>query len=325
MLRPSPLVSDLPTLHFILAPAAHPASIAAAALATMPWAKPSLPSPAIVYLPPAAAPTAVHLRLPVRAALEQAGATLAVAPQGSIAAERSLGALFEAGRKDSAEAPFVVVRRAVDAALLDAAMAQARKSATGRRVLKQAEAALGGRPVPLQVRDLGGNLGEYDYMAGVLRLDRALLASDLKQAAATLIHEIVHVLQHQEGVPAEALELELEAHIVSMAVSRELGIALNSFEAAAAKALAKGPRAYADWMAGQLPGKVRLLDSDLRRAREQLADEVDDLENAARVSAKRLSWARRDLSLLKSRKGRDAYQAFADRVLRLIKGNRHKV
>lgn len=260
-------------------------------------------------------------RLPVRAALEQAGAALAVAPQGGFAAEKSLSSLFEAGRKEpsAVHAPLLAVRRASDAALLDAALAEARKSKTGRRVLARAEKAMDGRPLPLQVRDLRGNLGEYDYMAGILRLDRAHLENDPKQAAATLVHELVHVLQHRDGVPAEALEMELEAHLVSMAVSKELGIPLGGFESAAAKALTKGPKAYADWMAGQLPGKVRLLDSTMARAEEHLESEVDDLENAERVSAERLDWARRDLALLKSRKGRAAYRALADRALRLIK------
>ncbi|TPW20417.1 MAG: hypothetical protein FD126_1705 [Elusimicrobia bacterium] len=335
MFRPAPLPSDMPTLHFILAPSVHPTSLAAAALAPLPSLKASLPLPVIVQLSPApqkgiavALPLPLageggvrEFRLPIRAALEQAGAELSVAPQGGFAAANSLGALFEAGRKEApaVQAPLLVIRRASDTALLDAALAEARKSKTGRRVLARAEKAMGGSPLPLQVRDLRGNLGEFDYMAGVLRLDRAHLESDPKQAAATLVHELVHVLQHREGVPAEALEMELEAHIFSMTVSRELGIPLGGFETAAAKALAKGPRAYADWMAGQLPGKVRLLDSDFKTAVEQLEMEVDDLENAPRVSAERLDWARSDLSLLKSRKGRAAYRALADRVLRLIK------
>lgn len=335
VIRPTSLPADLPTLHFILAPAAHPAALASRTLASLPSFTPTLPKPVIVQLSPSAAvlPAApavlsgagrTDLRLPVRAALEQAGAALAVAPQGGFAAEQSLATLFEAGRKaaPAVEPALLAVRRASDAALLEAAMSEARKSATGRRVLARAEKAMGGKPLPLQVRDLGRNLGEYDYMAGVLRLDRAHLESDPKQAAATLVHELVHVLQHREGVPAEALEMELEAHLVSMAVSRELGIPLGGFEAAAAKAVAKGPKAYADWMAGQLPGKVRLLDSDMARATEHLESEVDDLENAARVSAERLGWARRDLALLKSRKGRAAYRALAARVLRLIKENR---
>lgn len=338
MFRPAPLPADMPTLHFILAPSVLPTSLAAAALAPLPSLKASLPLPVIVELAPApaaaaalalpapqvAVPQAMDSRLPVRAALEQAGAALAVAPQDAFSAERALGTLFEAGRKDapSVPAPILAIRRASDAALLDAALAEARRSKTGRRVLARAEKAMGGRPLPLQVRDLRGNLGEYDYMAGVLRLDRAHLENDPKQAAATLVHELVHVLQHREGVPAEALEMELEAHLVSMAVSGELGIPLNGFEAAAAKALAKGPKAYADWMAGQLPGKVRLLDSTMARAAEHLEAEVDDIENAPRISAERLEWARRDLALLRSRKGRAAYRALADRVLKLIKTKR---
>ena len=345
--RPSPLPMDLPTLHFILAPT-HPAVIAASFLNTLPSAKPVLPAPVIFPLTPPAAATALpavalplpdvaplplplagerggrELRLPVRAALEDVGAQLAVVEPGSVGAGRSLDSLYEAGRH-SAEAPVVQARRLSDAALLDAALAEARKSATGRRVLARAEKAFGGKPMAVQVRDLGRNLGEYDYMAGVLRMDRAHLEADPKQAAATLVHELTHVLQHREGVPAEALELELEAHIVSMAVSRELGIPLNGFEAAAAQALKRGPKAYADWMAGQLPGKVRLLDSTLDAAFDHLETEVDDLENADRVSAERLDWARRDLALLKSPKGRAAYRAFADRVLRLIRRSRGTV
>lgn len=337
--RPAPLPADMPTLHFILAPSVLPTALATAALAPFPSLRATLPVPVIVELAPAphgalaalpaplvptvaAAPARnTDARLPVRAALEQAGAALDVAPHGGFAAGEALGALFEAGRKDApaVQAPLLAIRRASDAALLDAALAEAKKSPTGRRVLARAEKALGGKPLPLQVRDLRGNLGEYDYMAGVMRVDRAHLESDPKGAAATLIHELVHVLQHRDGVPAEALEMELEAHLVSMAVSRELGIPLGGFESAAAKALANGPKAYADWMAGQLPGKVRLLDRGLASAVELLESEVDDLENAPRVSAERLEWARRDLALLKSRKGRAAYRALADRVLRLIR------
>lgn len=318
----SPLAPSLPTAFPLGAPGLSPI------LPVLPAAAVPIQLPRAVPAP-AAAPTAF-------AVLSQASAQLA-APKGA-APQAVLSRVFEGARaaEASADAPsvsFLAPASRADAPRIAAVVAEARRSKTGRRVLERAERLLAKKPLRVEVHDLKGDYGAYDYAKDVLILDRAHLA-DAGMSAATLVHELLHVLQHQMGVPAEALEMELEAHLVTFDVLRELGVPVpkGGFSEAALAALAKGPRAYVDWMAGQLPGKTRLAYASLADVQRGLEYEVDELEDQADSAADsrragvltRLAWAQRDLALVRSKKGAAAYRAFTRRVLALVARRRDK-
>ncbi len=304
---PAPLIT--PSLALLL-PAARPLA---------------LPTPTVICVPfaiPAAADASPRAALQSTAKAVAAGKT------------PFLDALFDsrAARSGAVETASVVglaPENAHAAGRVEAVVDTLRGSAAGRRILAKATRILAGRPLPIEVRDLGKNLGEYDYIAGVLRIDRKVMSGDPRDAAATLAHELVHIIQHQEGVPAEALELELEAHILTFDVMRELGLdpRSNSFSKGALDALQKGPRAYVDWMAGQLAGKPHLVYGSLSDVSERFSSDVEDLaEKAEEATGKReqalsarLWWAQRDLDLVRSKKGKAAYRAMAARVLRLMR------
>ncbi|MBI4349000.1 MAG: hypothetical protein HY553_19335 [Elusimicrobia bacterium] len=227
------------------------------------------------------------------------------------------------GTADVPAAALAAARKS-DREFLALAVEAARASPTASDILDRAEALARrrGRPIAVRVRDLGNNFGEYDYMED--RLDiHARFRDDPALAAPTLAHELLHVLQHEEGVPAEALELELEAHILTLRVMEELGLESDggTFSAEAARRLALGPAAYIAWMQEQLPGRPLLIGSDLKTVRAGLEEEVADLEASERVGKRaraRLDWALHDLRLVASASGRRRYRAFADRVERLI-------
>ncbi|MCX5796177.1 MAG: hypothetical protein NTY77_11830 [Elusimicrobia bacterium] len=227
--------------------------------------------------------------------------------------------------------------RDADLQRLGGIVAASRAAPTGRKIVDAALALAKkeGKPIQVRFHDLKGNLGEYDYMSRVLYLDRRYADGDTNLAAATLVHELLHILQHAEGVPSEALEMELEAHVVTLKVLAELGVPAKrdgSFSAAAERELRKSPQAFEEWMAGQLSSKLRLNKGfaaameDLEAERDEIEEDVENLEEAyaehATAQAKgRLAKARErldavlaDIKVLKSPSGRAAYRKLAARV-----------
>ncbi|MDD5627615.1 MAG: hypothetical protein PHU21_01015 [Elusimicrobia bacterium] len=240
------------------------------------------------------------------------------------------------------ELSYLSVPRSADFQRLAGIVAAARESPTGRKILDAALALTKkeGRPIQVRFQELKGNLGEYDYLGRVLYLNRSYAEDEPSLGAATLVHELLHVLQHAEGVPSEALEMELEAHIVSLKVLDELGVPVGrdgSFSLAAARELRKSPQAYEEWMAGQLSGKLRLNQGfasaidDLEAERDQLEDTVADLEETydetgSAQARGRLARAQQslgaveaDIKLLRSSAGRAAYRKLAARVQALMR------
>ena len=220
--------------------------------------------------------------------------------------------------------------RDTDFLRLGAITAAAHTSPTGRKVLKAVMALTEkeGKPIQVRFQSLKGNLGEYDYMNRVLYLNRSYADGDPRLGAATLIHELTHILQHAQGVPSEALEMELEAHVITLLVLDELGIKPedeSSFSAAAVRELRKSPKAFEEWMAGQLPGKLRL-SKGLEEAVEDLEYEAEELEDslsraaASRQAkiAERLTAVQADIRKLKSRAGQAAYAKLAARAKALM-------
>jgi hypothetical protein len=282
--------------------------------------------PASVGFQPFAAAAAAAKEKPSSlTSLSSLGAKLAV-PAASAAPEGEL------------EPFWTGTERRGDAGLskLDAVVAAARRSKTGREILDKVDFLARERgPLPIEIKELrDSELGHYDYSLGILALDRAHASGDPRVAAATLLHELVHVLQHAGGqAPAEALEMELEAHAVSIKVLDELGVPedeRDTFSRELKRLLRdEGPAAYEAWLAEQLSGKLRRSDG--------AEDIVDVLENDAerwweaasrgkRGRDRLIALAERsqaDAEKLKTKKGRAAYARFAARVRALL-GKEHR-
>lgn len=258
--------------------------------------------------------------------LRRVAEALADAPDGS----SPLGALWDgavgrgAGLGSAPQLPACLrVAKAKDREFIAEAVQAARESPIARDILDRVEALVDkrGRPVRVVVGDLKNDWGHYDYVKDVLAIN-SRLRDDPAVAAPTLAHELLHILQHAEGVPAEALELELEAHIVTLRVMEELGIESDGggFSVEAARRLAIGPEEFIAWMKTQLPGKLLLIGSDFESLKSDLEDEVGELElKDGKRSRGRLDWALHDLELVRSPAGRKRYRAFADRVHALIR------
>ncbi len=234
----------------------------------------------------------------------------------------------------SAGAPgdFLETPKARQAATVAEVVAAAWESPTAREVLRKAErlARQSGERVPVVLRPLGNNYGEYDYIDRVLYLNSEVAARDIKEAAATLVHELVHVLQHTRNIPAESLEMELEAHVITLKVLDELGVARKDrggFSNAAERELRKGPDAYAAWMSSQLPDKILLAGADFDELAGEMEQEIDELQERldrlkspkalARAKAQ-LAAAERDLAIIRSPAGQKRCKDFAAHVKRIV-------
>lgn len=134
------------------------------------------------------------------------------------------------------------------AAVFKAAM----ESPTGRKVLARIEKLTReqGRPLTLVVLDLRSNNGEYVYDWEVVRMASRYRKLDPQLAAPIVVHELLHVAQKADGLPVDAVEMELEAHLITLRVIRELGVPLmpGSFEEGAHKALKKSAAKFVQYV-----------------------------------------------------------------------------
>ena len=99
------------------------------------------------------------------------------------------------------------------------------QSKTGRRVLRDIDAlsARRGHPTLVVVKRIANN-GEFRYDADIVVMDAAHRRRDPAQVAPIFAHELQHVLQRAMGLPADALELEIESYTVENRVWSELGV-----------------------------------------------------------------------------------------------------
>jgi hypothetical protein len=252
-------------------------------------------------------------------------APIAVAPAPIPDQAAPLGALFdgEAGRDEqpvsaSDLSTWLSISDAKTAEALDAAAELANQTKIGRRILWEAAKLLQSSPLPVDVLDLGKNHGEYDYLDTRLRLHQKLLRPENRAIlAATMIHELRHVTQHALGIPAESLEMEIEAHLDDLACMAELGVTPpeKTFARQSWEALKKGPEAFAELLAVALPGRPRLTSSTYARIEEELEEQLEDARRGKSARKKKLAAAiERDLDLIRSKEGRAAYRAFSRRV-----------
>ncbi|MDE2511733.1 MAG: hypothetical protein KGL74_11485, partial [Elusimicrobia bacterium] len=222
-------------------------------------------------------------------------------------------------------APFLSLHNREYASALDAAVTLARTTDAGRRALDAAEKALAaeGRTLSIDVKDLGGNWGEYDYLEGRMRLHRRLFEKGREaELAGTLAHELLHVSQHAAGLPSNALELEIEAHLQDLALMNELGLRTppHTFARQTEEALKKGPAAFIALIQLAVPGSPFLGESSFADIIDQLEGDLDSALARRGPRAEKYAQAiERDLKSLRSKKGRAGYKAFSQRVLAELK------
>ncbi len=226
-------------------------------------------------------------------------------------------------RDDSPVPPFLHLRDRRFAPALARAIELARSTGVGARAFDAAEAALDGGSIPLDVKDLGRNYGEWDYLNGRLRLDRRLFEPGREaDLAGTLAHELRHVAQHAQGLPSNALELEIEAHLEDLALLSELGLKTrpHTFSRQLEDALKQGPDAFVSLLQAAVPGSPYLGEQSPADIIEQLEEDLDDVAQKSGPRARKLAvQIENDLELLRSPKGRAAYQAFSARVRAQLK------
>jgi hypothetical protein len=224
-------------------------------------------------------------------------------------------------------APWLETDDAKIAAALDRAVAIARSTRAGRRALDAAEKTLfsEGRTLPILVLDLGRNYGEYDYLAKNMRLHSALFKKGREaELAGTIVHELTHVVQHGQGVPSNALEMEIEAHLQDLDMLAELGVKppKGTFARQALELLAKGPDKFIQLIQAAVPGSLFLGDSSLEDVLDQLEDDLAEQHRRAKRSktaAALIPVIERDLARLRTPEGASSYRAFSKRVLALLK------
>lgn len=210
-------------------------------------------------------------------------------------------------------------------AALERALDVARATRAGRLALETAEKVLAaqGRDLPVLVESLGRNYGEYDYVEKNMRLHSALFKRGREtDLAGTIVHELTHVAQHAEGIPSNALEMEIEAHLQDLDMLAELGQEPppNTFARQLWEALREGPRPFVELLQAAVPGTVYLGDMKMDDVLEQLEQDLDDQQGKKSKSAAGLAEViERDLDLLRSPEGQASYKAFSRRVRALLK------
>lgn len=223
-------------------------------------------------------------------------------------------------------APWLETSDPTIAAALDRAVTLARTTRAGRRALDRAEKTLAAerRTLPILVLDLGRNYGEYDYLARNMRLHESLFRKGREaELAGTIVHELTHVAQHGQGVPSNALEMEIEAHLQDLDMMAELGLKppKGTFARQALDLLAQGPEKFIELIQAAVPGSIFLGGSSLEDVLDQLEDDLADQRKRAkrsRTAAALIPVIERDLARLRSAEGAASYAAFSKRVLALL-------
>jgi hypothetical protein len=332
-----PLAAPLASVPFAgsaasLSPPSAAAPISSLVVSAPVAAVPALAPAAAVAAPadepakPAAAPASAPAALPaLRGGSALGGRHLNAfwdgfeAPETEDAVAEGFEAAAATSRDDAPSgAPFLALRDRRLAPAFERAIALARSTKSGARALDDAEAALAGRVLRVDVKDLGRNYGEWDYLNDRLRLDRKLFEPGREaDLAGTLAHELTHVAQHALGLPSNALELEIEAHLLDLAIMDELGLKTrpNTFSRQLVDALQKGPDAFVELLQAAVPGSPYLGEQSFADIQDQMEQDLDDLsgKNGAR-SQKLAAQIESDIELLRSKKGRAAYEAFSKRV-----------
>ena len=300
-----------------------------------------VPDPQVNLAPALLLPSPLPASLaPLSAAPLAAASADAPEPLEPAAALRSLNAFWDgvpaldafqaleplAGDAGERPAPWLSVSDPEAQAAVDRAVRLAKRTRVGRAALRDAEAALAGASLAVDVLDLQRNHGEFDYLAGRLRLHEKLtLPGQEATLAGTLVHELRHVAQHALGIPSNAREMEIEAHLDDLALLQELGLEPppKTFARQLADALAKGEDAFLELLEAAVPGTVLLGEGGFDEVRESLKDDLKRAKKRAKKGSEEdaalASVIERDLARLETAEGRAAYSSFAKRVRRRLK------
>jgi len=323
------------------APRAAPALLSAPSLAASPSLSAALSAPAALAAPAIAASS--DAPEPARAAPAESARSLNVfwdglrlgglALEDEAPAAAPLAVDFDGRARESLDpsadrlVPWLATDDARIASALESAAALARRTRPGRRAFAAAEKALAasGKTLPVSVLKLGRNYGEYDFLEGTMRLHEKLFAPGAEaELAGTLTHELMHVAQHAQGLPSNALEMELEAHLSDLEMLEELGAKppKHTFARQALEALAKGPKTFVELIDAAVPGLVYLGNSSFDEIEEQLEKDLRDQLKRAKRSPRAAALAsaiERDLERLRTPEGRANYEAFSRRVRALLR------
>ena len=108
--------------------------------------------------------------------------------------------------------------------------------------------------------------------------------------APILAHELQHALQRAQGLPSDALELEIESYTVESRVWSELGVEppKGSFGASARRLLLKGIEFFVPWLAKEHKDDIQLYGGTM-------AKYVQKVEKSRATTLKRIVRAEKDI------------------------------
>jgi hypothetical protein len=290
------LSSPAPLAASALAP-----SLAAAPLLAAPNLLPVVASPAIA---PAAAPALPALR--AAAAPDEPGdpkspnAPKSPESQSAEAAARFDGAAASPAPVAAPAAPALGsglrVADDADEPWLADLVGTLKRSKTGRRVLRDIDAlsAKRGHPTLVVVKRIANN-GEFRYDSDIVVMDSAHRRRDPAQTAPIFAHELQHVLQRADGLPADALELEIESYTVENRVWSELGVEPEpkTFARMARARLLRDTDEFISWLGDQYKNNHVLHGETDRAYANWLSGQGERIERRVKRAEKELRAAKR--------------------------------
>jgi len=328
----SPAGAAVVAVPFSAAPVSAPAFSGAASIAMPALASPALRAPALTtalsaapllaapnLLPIVAAPALVPAAAPALPALKAAaapgepgdpkdpGAPKSPESRSAEASARFDGAAASPAPVAEPAAPMLgaglKVADEADEPWLADVVGTLMQSKTGRRILRDiAELEKKrGHPTLVVVKKISNN-GEVRYDSDLLVMDAAHRRRDPLQSAPILAHELQHVIQRSFGLPADALELEIESYTVESRVWSELGIepAPKTFARDARARLLQGADEFIEWLGRQYP-ENRVLHGETDAAYAKwLEGQHEKIERRIKRAEKNLRAAQRVVEKMKT-------------------------
>jgi hypothetical protein len=183
--------------------------------------------------------------------------------------------------------PYLASPEPEHAAWIASVVQEARRSKTGRAVLGRVArlAQTQDHPIMITVSRIG-NSGEYAFDHEIVTMDAAHMDRPPEEAAPVFLHELQHVLQLAQGLPADAFEMELEAYLTQFQVTEELGLKApkGSFHASAWRRFKNDPDRFIVWLKKEYEGNLAIVGSSV----EDYAAELEGRLHEAQVKVERL-------------------------------------
>lgn len=183
------------------------------------------------------------------------------------------GGASGAGQEPPTLPPYLDSPEAEHSAWIASVVKEARRTKTGRAVLGRVErlARTQGHPVMILVSRIG-NSGEFVFDHEVVTMDAGHQAQPPEAAAPVLIHELLHVLQLAQGLPADAFEMELEAYLAQFQVTEQLGLKppKGSFHASAWRRFKNDLDRFVSWLKKEYDGNLAIVGASVDEYAAQL-------------------------------------------------------